>query len=218
MNKEPAKCHCCGKDFESSGKYRYQVLKRHLNDVHGITMEQNEKYHQTAQTIINNTYNGTVNNITINVNIDGTIASLEDVEKLLTEKIRIELEKLMGADDSLVVKVFDVLHCNPKHPETHIANIPNKKKDEMIVVQDDGKVDVVAKDQGAMLVLEKIKKDSVLMDEATDSFKNLICSIEREEKDKAVSDIIDHLENLPRDEKKSMEDTLRKKRRKQVLG
>lgn len=212
MSQQPAKCICCGKDFESSGKLRYQVLKTHLMEVHKLSGDQAKKINT-----INNYYsNCIINNITINVNIDGVISSVDDIAKLLTDKVRESLESLIAKDDSLVVKLFDTLHCDPKHPETHIGNIPNKKKDQMLVVKHDGEVDILPKTEGAMIILDKIQKESEAVDKVTENDNFIVQSVKGDceyKKRETINGIITHLENLPRNERRVTENILRDRRR-----
>lgn len=219
MRTDPAVCPRCHADFECSGGHRYQVLKTHMKNVHGIT--EPLKFMDDAKVInnITNNYSNCQinNNITINVNIDGTIASREDMEKLLTASVRESINHLLNTYDSVVVKVFDALHCNPEYPYTHVANIPNKKKDEMLVVNKDGNVDIVSKTYGAKVILDKLENEAKLVDEVTDNYSLIDDEIKLAKSnvyiDNTITDIIDHLENnIPRPVKKEMEKTMRKRR------
>ena len=214
MRTDPAVCPKCHTDFESSGKYRYHNLKNHMKNVHGITDPQ--KVIDDARVINNNS------NCNINTNIDGTIASREDMEKLIDVSVCAALDAIMSNYGSVVVKLFDALHCNPEHPSTHVAVIPNKKKDEMLVVNKNGDVDILPKVDGAMVILDKLTTESKLVDKVCDNGDYIHHEMELEkDKDrieKTINDIIDHLETMPTRERKDMEKGLRCRRRRSKLG
>lgn len=216
MRTDPAVCPMCQTDFESSGKYRYHNLKNHMKNVHGVG---NTNVYSNIHTIINNTYSNCNinNNITINVNIDGTIASREDMEKLITESVRRSLDGLISENDSVIVKLFDTLHCNPAFPSTHVAAIPNKKKDEMLVVNKNGAVNILTKDDGALVIMDKIKNESKLVDDVTDDMMGINKSVVNDMTDsmikETIGDIITHIENLPKNERRVTENILRDRRK-----
>lgn len=226
MRTDPAVCPTCHTDFESSGKYRYHNLKNHMKNVHGIGIADKTHVYSNVHTIINNNNiysNCNINNnITINVNIDGTISSREDMEKLITESVRRSLDGLLSENDSVIVKLFDTLHCNPAFPSTHVAAIPNKKKDEMLVVNKNGAVNILTKDDGALVIMDKIKSESKLVDDVTDDMMGINKSVVNDMTDsvikETIGDLIDHLENMPTRERKDMEKGLRYRRRRSKLG
>ena len=150
MNKEPANCHCCGKDFESSGKYRYQVLKNHLKNVHGLTKEQIGNQ-QTAQTIINNNITNNYSNCTINVNVfDGAARKLLEIakdDKEFIKKLTYYLSNFQSIPATLCL--FDKLHCSSEYPASSIAVIPNVSKNTMLVREPDGEFEPMTKEEGA---------------------------------------------------------------------
>jgi hypothetical protein len=205
VNKEPAKCHCCGKDFESSGKYRYQVLKRHLKEVHGLSKEQIGN-HQTAQTINNITYSNCVINNNINV-FDGAVRHLLEIAKDDKEFIKKLTDYLVNFQSiPATLCLFDKLHCNAEYPVSCIAVVPNVSKNTMLVRDPDGEFEPMSKDEGAEKALSIFYDKSVEL--IKDSFhsekieKSLMRAYNSDELPKRL---VRSLENVDKKTRKSVQ-------------
>lgn len=168
MRDEPAVCPVCKVDFESSGKCRYQVLKTHMKNVHGMNNVHGsrEPSSQSAHTIINNTYSNCVINNTINV-FDSTVRKLlkeachdkDFMEKFVKYARAAQCEYISACDAT--VCLFDKIHCNPEHPEACIAVIPNVSRNTMLVREPEGKFESFSKNDGAKKALS-IFEDNTL--------------------------------------------------------
>ncbi len=164
---------------------------------------------QTANTIIN---------ITINVNNNGSIVQ-EDMLKLVNDAVLKAIDKVLNENNgSLIVKAFDALHCNPAHPETHIAAIPNVNKDEMLVVNSDGGVDSMTKNAGALEIMNRMANDEIpkLARLLQDPLISKSAKLEALDPNsiETISHVVRQLENLPPSERRETVKNLRTRKAK----
>jgi hypothetical protein len=197
---EPAICPVCKFDFIGSGKNRYDSLKNHMKNVH-------------KKSPAGNTYNITNNNTFNIVIINGQLDS-ESVKRLLTPAVIAKLEKIMSTNDgSIVVPLYNALHCNPEFPETHTAVIPNVNKDCMLVMTKEGNTESKTKVEGAKMIIDSMFESDIpnvsrhLDDGAFDSSTKL----EEQNKGDIVPELITHLETLPRDNRSKTARSLKQK-------
>lgn len=164
MRTDPAVCPRCKADFECSGKMRYQHLNRHLKNVHGMTGE-NVKTSTPQSQIINNI---TYSNCTINVNVfDDTVRTIlrnaindKDFMNKFIKYAEESIGQYSAACDAAVC-LFDKIHCNPEHPETCIAVIPNVSRNTMLVREPEGSFESFDKKDGAEKVLSIFENKTV---------------------------------------------------------
>lgn len=145
---ESAVCPLCDKSFEELKDNRYWALKRHMCS---CKLKNPEKFERYSNCQVNQ------NCVVINVNVNGQIAP-EDLMKLINETVRNAIEQILLTNDgSIAVKVFDATHCNPNHPETHIAVIPNVSKNQMLVVNEaTGITEATTKVDGAKKIINSL--------------------------------------------------------------
>lgn len=193
---DPAVCPRCDADFSSSGRCRYQRLKRHIREVHNVVDVDREMESARVVNITNN--NNTTNNIFI---FNGKF-DVESVRKLLTPKVIEKLERILDTNDGcMVVPLFNALHCNLEYPDTHIASIPNVSKDCMLVMVREGEVESMSKVDGARKVIDHVmEKDVPVVKKACDEVDFLSERLAQDDKTRYefVPDIITHMEKLPR--------------------
>ena len=111
----PAVCPICKANFDGSGKYRYSVLKRHIESIHPNS---NVVLNQYSNCVIN----PTTNLILANMKPD-------DILKLMTPEFLAEVNLRLddgGADMGLFL--FSRLRCDPNNPQNMQAVIPNQMK------------------------------------------------------------------------------------------
>jgi hypothetical protein len=167
MNEQPAKCIHCGRDFESSGKMRYQNLKNHLKNVHGIGIADNNHVYSNVHTIINNNINNTYSNCNIINVFDETVRTIlrnAINDKEFMDKFIKYAEESIGqysAACDAAVCLFDKIHCNPEHPETCIAVIPNVSRNTMLVREPEGSFESFDKKDGAEKALSIFENKTV---------------------------------------------------------
>lgn len=205
VNPEPAVCPRCKTDFSSSGRCRYQVLKRHLKNVHNVVDVDREIDNARVVNITNNTTN--------NIFIFNGKFDVESVRKLLTPKVIAKLERILDTNDGCtVVPLFNALHCNLEYPDTHIASIPNVSKDCMLVMVREGEVERMSKVDGARKVIDHVmEKDVPVVKKACDEVDFLSERLAQDAKTRYefVPDIINHMEDLPRANRSRMSNVLK---------
>lgn len=142
MRNEPARCVHCGKDFESSGKNRYQVLKNHMKNVHDMGDTNIDMFDMTVRTILRDIINDN-----------------EFMDKYMKYAKAAECDYLSACDAT--VYLFDKIHCNPKYPAACIAVIPNISRNIMLVREPGGKLESFSKIDGAEKALSIFKNRTV---------------------------------------------------------
>lgn len=187
---DPAVCPHCQQSFEGAGKDRYRNLRRHITSVH------TPRDAKGPQTIINNT------NIFINsVVYDFSKCSDEILLQLVSDRLKARLDHIMETNDgNTLVPIFSALRCNPEYPETHIASIPNVSKDRMLVMTNDGIVEVHTKREGASKVLDHISSVDIpaVIKVIDDPTLKLALQTDKNFTDEVKSGIISTLESIPR--------------------
>lgn len=165
MRTDPAVCPRCNADFESSGSHRYQVLKTHMKNVHGIADPQ--KVIEDAKVIINNINNITYSNCNIINVFDDTVRTIlrnaindKDFMNKFIKYAEESIGQYSAACDAAVC-LFDKIHCNPEHPETCIAVIPNVSRNTMLVREPEGSFESFDKKDGAEKVLSIFENKTV---------------------------------------------------------
>jgi hypothetical protein len=198
---EPAICPVCKFDFIGSGVNRYMHLKRHIKSQH-------------KESPIGNTYNHCNINNTFNIVIINGQLDSESVKKLLTPSVIAKLERIMSTNDgSLVVPLFDALHCNPNYPETHKAVIPNINKDCMLVMTKEGNTESKTKVEGAKMIIDSMFESDIptVSDHLEDGAFDSSTKLEEQNKGDIVPELITHLETLPKGERMKMSRSLKEK-------
>ena len=141
-SEESAQCPVCMRDFSACGKYRYASLRRHMKSQHpGVTVN-------------NNTLNNTTVNLNVNMNMLMPM-SMGDVKKMVGQIID-EINEDPSKVGNLCTFVFKTLHCNPENPNGYVAAIPNVNKDEMIILEEDGKAKVTTCTKGMNKILYRM--------------------------------------------------------------
>ena len=193
---DPARCSLCGADFEHIGKNRYRDLKRHVKKCKQVA--------QQAHIINNNNNNTTYSNCIINVNY------FADAVKNIIEGLKLDKDFILKLTEKMTnfksipttLSLFDKLHCDPEHPESCIAVIPNKSRNTMLVKEPNGEFEQMSKEEGAEkaltifydesfpLIQEHLRSDAVN--------KNVRSAIKSDDLPKQLIRNLEHVEKTTR--------------------
>ena len=189
----PAICPICKTDFEGSGKYRYSVLKRHIESIHPNS---NVVFNQYSHCIIN----PTTNLIFANMKPD-------DILKLMTPEFLAEVNLRLdeGAAD-MGLFLFSRLRCDPKNPQNIQAVIPNLNKNQMKLKIGDEVLTTTKKEGARMLADSLFENDAPQIQQELDDISlDTAIEFDKKTRDKRLEPgIINKLENLPTETRKTV--------------